>query len=59
MEYLPSLSERKKRFSEFIESCCGGPDIPDGVSDDSLPETDPTPMDTKLDNVIKKRKRRK
>lgn len=57
MDYLPSLSERRKRFSQYIESCCGGPDIPDEAMN-ALPDTDPTPMDTKLDKVIKKRKRR-
>ena len=59
MEYLPSLTERKLRFSEFMESCCGGSDMSDSGGDmESLPETDPTPLETKLDKVIKKKRRK-
>jgi hypothetical protein len=59
MEYLPSLTERKLRFSEFMESCCGGSDMSDsGGEMEALPETDPTPLETKLNKVIKKKRRK-
>lgn len=59
MKYNPSLTERKLRFSEFMESCCGGSDMSDSGGDmEALPETDPSPLETKLNKVIKKKKRR-